>query len=105
MKNRLKKFAPVLLGQWFGINNPISSAFESYGGATGKAVEAINGIITFSALVAVGILIYAGYSYITSEGDAEKIEGAQRMVTTALIGLGVVFTAGLAIRFLAEKLL
>lgn len=105
MKKNLDK-AVILLGQsWFGISNPFSSAFSTYEGATGKAVVLLNGIISFSALVAVAILIYGGYSYITAGGDSEKIEGATHMITTAIIGLGIIFTAGLAIRFLADSLL
>jgi hypothetical protein len=104
MRKRFEKMI-VLLGQgWFGISNPFSSAFETYSGATGRAVEIINWFIGLMAVIAVGVIIYAGYSFSTAGGDEEKIDQAKHTITTAVIGLGIAFTAAMGVRFMVETL-
>jgi hypothetical protein len=104
MKKKLEK-GLIALGQtWFGITNPFSSSFETYGGATSKAVVLINWLISVSAIVAVIIIIYGGFNMTTSAGDPEKFEQAQHTINAGIIGLIIIFTAGLVIRYVAQLL-
>lgn len=59
-------------------------------------------IIGFSVVVAVVLIIMAGYNFITSMGEPEKIQKAQEGVTAAIIGLVVVFLARLIVLFILE---
>ena len=52
-------------------------------------VSIINGVIGVVSIVAVIAIVYAGINYITSAGDAAKIEKAKRTILYALIGLVV----------------
>lgn len=47
----------------------------------------VTAALVFAGVVAVIFIIVAGYKYLTSGGDAKKLEGAQKTLTFAIIGL------------------
>ncbi len=47
----------------------------------------ITAALVFAGVVAVIFIIVAGYKYLTSGGDPKKLEGAQKTLTFAIIGL------------------
>jgi hypothetical protein len=49
-------------------------------------------------LLALIIIIFAGYRYITSGGNAQGVTSAKEMFTGAFIGLIILFTAVLILR-------
>lgn len=53
----------------------------------------INVLLGFASLVAVLIIMYAGFLWMTSQGDPNQIERAKRMLTNAVIGLILIFTS------------
>jgi len=65
----------------------------------GKISTAINFFVAFSAVAAVIMLVVAGYMFITSAGDAEKIEKATKTVSAAIIGMIIVFVAKILIQY------
>ena len=65
----------------------------------GKIITAINFFVVFSAVVAVIMLVIAGYTFITSAGDADKIEKATKTISAAIIGMIVVFVAKLLVQY------
>lgn len=65
----------------------------------GRITTAINFFFYFSALVAVTFVIASGYMFITSSGDPEKIEKAQKALTAAIVGMIIVFLARVIIGF------
>jgi len=44
----------------------------------------------FLGIVVVGIIVYAGFSFVTSGGDPKKVQGARQIMTFAIIGLIIV---------------
>jgi type IV secretory pathway VirB2 component (pilin) len=58
----------------------------------------INLIVLFSSVIAVVMIIISGYTLITSTGDPEKIEQGQKTLTAAIVGLLIVWVAGLVIK-------
>ncbi len=56
-----------------------------------------NWITGFSMVIAVIFVIISGYTFITSMGEPEKIQKAQKGLTAALIGMVVVFVARLIV--------
>ena len=70
-----------------------------YGGAGGASdifgfVNKV--IVTFFALLAViflGMMLYAGYNWMTAMGDSEKVTKAKDTLITASIGLVIVLAA------------
>lgn len=65
----------------------------------------LNVAVVIAALVAVVFLIVNGINYITSSGDSQKTEEAQKGIIAALIGLVVVGIAYLLVRFVVLRLL
>lgn len=66
---------------------------------------ALNVIIALSALLAVGMIVYAGIKYILAVGDDKKIEQATKNIVYTLLGLIIVFTAPLVIKFVLSTIL
>ena len=50
----------------------------------------LSGILAFAGLAALAMFIMGGLKYITSAGDAKKLEGAKNNFVFGLIGLAVV---------------
>lgn len=67
-----------------------------------KVITALNFFIAFSALVAVILIVVAGYMFITSAGDPEKVEKAQKALTAAVVGMIIVFLARVIIGFVVD---
>lgn len=73
----------------------------------GTAEDNVNNLITsiiniFSAIVgviAVIMIVYGGFRYITSGGDSGKISSAQQSIIYAIVGLIVVALAQVIVRF------
>lgn len=51
----------------------------------------INGLIVLAGIVAVFMIVYAGYKFIRSEGEQERIVDARKTLTYAIAGLIFVF--------------
>lgn len=53
----------------------------------------VNASLVLSAVVAVFFIMYAAFQYATSQGDKEKVDGARKRITYAIIGLIIIFFA------------
>lgn len=62
-------------------------------------------ILGFAIVVAVVVIIAAGYMYITAAGDEAKIKKATTTLTWAIVGLIVAFVAMLLVRFVMTSFL
>jgi len=62
----------------------------------------INFFILFSALVAVVLIVVAGYGFMTSAGDPEKVKKAQGTLTAAIVGMIIVFMARMIVGFVLD---
>ncbi|OQX71682.1 hypothetical protein B6D52_00685 [Candidatus Parcubacteria bacterium 4484_255] len=67
----------------------------------GKIVKAILSVLGLVALV---IFIIAGFQWMTSGGNKEKIQGAQKLMGAAVIGLVIVIIAYAATHFIISSL-
>jgi len=48
-------------------------------------------VLTISGLIALGVIIYAGFKYFTSFGNPEKIKDAKNQILNAIVGLVILF--------------
>jgi len=55
-------------------------------------------LVILSSVVAIVMIIISGYTLITSTGNPDKIKQGQDTLTAALIGLVIVWVAGLIIK-------
>ena len=51
----------------------------------------INAALVFAGIVALFLIIFAGARYITSKGGPQKVEGAKKTLTWAIVGLIFIF--------------
>ncbi len=70
--------------------------------AVGLAI--IDMLTRLAGLVIVVVVIAAGVSYITSQGNAEKATGARRRIINGFIGLAIVFVAAGLVAYIGNKL-
>lgn len=65
----------------------------------------LNFIIGLSAVVAVIMIIFGGYTLIMSNGDPENTSKGGKIITAAVVGMVVVFIAKLIITFVVKEFL
>lgn len=68
-------------------------------------IEMLNWAINFAAVLAVIMIIVAGFQYITSMGDEKKIANANRSLIFSLVGMILVFIAPSIIQFVIDNFL
>lgn len=61
----------------------------------------INAALVLSGVVAIFLIIWAGFQYVTSSGDKEKVDAARKRLTYAIIGLIFIFMSFFIINFIA----
>ncbi|MFO0881997.1 MAG: hypothetical protein U0491_00925 [Candidatus Saccharimonadales bacterium] len=61
-------------------------------------------LIRLSAVVAVGFVIYGGFSFVVSQGEPNKIVSARKTILNAIIGLVIALLASQIVRFVASFL-
>jgi hypothetical protein len=61
-------------------------------------------LLRVAAIVAVVFIIYAGFSYTTSQGDPEGTAKAKSTLINALVGLGIAVTAAAIVSFIAGNI-
>jgi cysteine-rich repeat protein len=65
----------------------------------------INVALGLVGIVLVVLVLYAGFLWMTSGGEADKVEKAKKILINALIGLAIVLSAWAITRFVIERLL
>lgn len=82
---------------------PTNSQFSSLGGLTiDRIISAlIKGALVVAAIIFFFILVLGGIKWIASGGDKAATEGARNQITSALIGLVIVFAAWAIVSLIA----
>jgi len=90
----MASFAPVVNAQGFisPTDNPqaISTATGGQGSFRSLALTIVNFFLTFLGLIAVVMIIYGGFLYVSAAGNQEKIESAKKIIMYAVIGIVVI---------------
>ncbi|HBH16852.1 MAG TPA: hypothetical protein DDW92_01135, partial [Candidatus Veblenbacteria bacterium] len=71
----------------------------------GLIARIINIILGFLGVVAIGLILYAGWIWMTSRGDAQKIAKAKKIMAGGVIGLAIVLSAFAIASFIIRQLL
>ncbi|MFA6254990.1 MAG: TrbC/VirB2 family protein [Patescibacteria group bacterium] len=95
--------APVVLALETGLN------YGTYSGLGTQDIRVtimkiIRVILGFVGVIAIVIVIYGGYTWMTSGGNAEKIEKAKKILINAVIGLVIIFSAFAIVSFIIRAL-
>jgi len=67
----------------------------------GTAISIILGVL---GVILVLIVIYAGFWWMTAQGDEKKVEKAKKMIYNAIIGLVIIFAAYAITNFVLDQL-
>jgi hypothetical protein len=68
------------------------------------AVELVRLLLTFIGIIAVIFIIYAGFLWMTSGGNQEKLALAKKTLINAIIGLVIILAAIVIVSFVINKL-
>lgn len=82
-------------GQDFLIENPIKPELSTISGILNTL---IGFLLPIGLIVVFIMIVYAGFTYISSDGDPARIKKAQGTIVTALIGLFLLFLAFFIVR-------
>ena len=99
----------MLVNQALAVNLvDIYAPADKLGGANATLATLINPIIAdiliLSGVVAFGVILLAGFTYITAAGDKAKTTQAGQMLTNGIIGIVVVVAAGLITKLIGAIL-
>ena len=96
--------ASLALAQDFGIgavNNSIALASGDPRVMVGRIIQII---LSFLGVIVLGLIIYAGFLWMTSNGEEDKISRAKTIIKNATIGLVVTLTAWAITTFIISRL-
>lgn len=85
----------------------------NYGTATGLGTKDIregvmsivNVLLGFLGILAIIIILWGGFRWLTSGGNEEKVGEAKKIITSGIIGLVIIFTAYAIATFVIEQLI
>ncbi len=77
--------------------------YTSFDNLTDFLSNIVQFAMTFSVIIAVIAVLVAGFKYITSAGDSEKVKSSTQSLIFALVGLVIVFLAPTLIKFILDK--
>ncbi len=79
-------------------DNPVAGLEkENVQSLAGKLIQNVLGLIGIVALI---LVLYAGFLWMTSQGEAEKIKKAKNIMLYAVIGIFVIFAAYAILKFI-----
>ncbi len=98
----------VVWAQDFGVEQ-LGDELGGVIGETGKdprttIANIINLALGFLAIIALGIVLYAGTLWMTSAGNEDKITKAKNTLKAGLIGLGIILSAWIIVTFAIGRL-
>jgi hypothetical protein len=67
------------------------------------AVSIIRIALGFLGIIAVGLMIYAGFLWMTAAGDEEKISKAKKIIIAAVVGIIIILASFLIVNFIISK--
>ncbi|MFA5413286.1 MAG: Ig-like domain-containing protein [Patescibacteria group bacterium] len=86
-------FVQIALAQNFGLNEVGNEIALVDGDPRVIAARIIRVVLGFLGVVALGIVLYGGFVWMTSAGNEEKIATAKKILTNGLIGLVIILMA------------
>ncbi|HSX32550.1 MAG TPA: hypothetical protein VLF43_04755 [Candidatus Saccharimonadales bacterium] len=60
-------------------------------------------LLRVAGLIAVIFIVYAGFEYITAQGEADKAKKALGTIINACVGLGITIVAAAAVAFVGTR--
>jgi TRAP-type C4-dicarboxylate transport system permease small subunit len=82
---------------------------QLHAGVADRSLEAVLGSFIKSAISIIGVIffglmVWAGYLWMTAHGETDKIEQAKKMISNAIIGLALTLAAYAITTFVVSRL-
>ena len=98
-------FAQIALAQTsFGLNYASASDLGTRN-LKESVFAIINIILGFLGIVAIVIILLAGFKWMTAAGNEEKVTGARQMLIAGIIGLAIVLASWAIAQFVLSSLM
>lgn len=68
------------------------------------AAQVVRALLSLLGVVFIGLLIYGGFLYMTSQGAEDKIKKSKKLMVSAVIGLIIIFSAFVISFFVTQAL-
>ena len=85
-------------------NNCPGTSNQAQGDISGLLISIANAIISILSVVAVIVIVIGGVQYITSTGEAAKLQKAKTTILYAVIGLIISALAGVLVNFVVAAI-
>lgn len=66
------------------------------------AVDILKYLLTFLAIIAVAMILYGGFIWMTAGGNEDRVAKAKKIISSGVIGLIVILAAFAIVMFVAE---
>jgi amino acid transporter len=66
------------------------------------AVEIVKYLLTFLALIAVIIVLYGGFVWMTAAGNEDRVKKAKNIIVAGIIGLAIILAAFAIVQFVVD---
>lgn len=99
-------FARLIFAQDFGteaVNNGLNGGLAS-GDPREIAGRIINFALGFLGIIAVGLILYSGFLWMTAAGNEDKVEDAKKILKNGVIGLVIILASWAIATFILTKL-
>lgn len=112
-------FAALIAGAWFSFSPATvlaqidTTGLQAVGAVTQLtatdprviAVRIINIALGLLGIITLTIVLYAGFTWMTAGGDAEKVEKAKKLLRNAIIGLIIILSSWALTTYIISRLL
>ena len=84
------------LAQLVSPATPVGLSTESLEGTIGTILNAVLGLV---GVIALGVILYGGFRWMTAAGNEEAVGEAKKIITAGVIGLIIVIVAWAVVSF------
>lgn len=83
------------------INNTIALASDDIRIIVAKVIRAVLGLL---GVISLGLILYAGYTIMTSQGNEDKVAEGKKILTNSVIGMAIILASLGIVQFVLGKL-
>jgi hypothetical protein len=113
----MKKITSIALVSLFAFSMMTSVAFAqisipgSIGGTFGLGTQnlyqtltgIVNVLLGFLGVLAIIVILFGGFKWMTSGGSEDKVAGARQMIVAGVIGLAIILAAFAVVQFVVRN--
>jgi len=98
-------------GNWLEMvkNGGLEQVGKAYGGGEPRdarriVVDAIKIILGFLGIIAMVLILYAGFKWMTAGGNEEQVSDAKKILIAGIIGLAIILSAYIIANFVIKQI-